>query len=187
MRWKMMRWKRIDGKTIVSVAVFALFGATGIWSFIGNVVYGKAMVVTAWTFSRELLVILPLTFVLTGLFEVWVKREHVERHLGEGAGLRGYFWAILLGGTVVGPMLVALPVAAVLQRKGASLTVCFIYIGSAAVCRIPMTVFEATLLGVPFTVIRYLTAIPIIVVSSILLGKVLTARRYQIKEVSPGK
>ncbi len=37
-----------------------------------------------------------------GLFEVWVKRETVEKHLGEGSGFKGHLWAIVLASTMGG-------------------------------------------------------------------------------------
>ena len=142
---------------------------------------GRAMTDDFLKNAMQILRALPPVFILIGLFEVWVKRETVERHLGQGSGVRGILWAILLGGTTVGPMLVALPVAASLHRRGAKLAVVFTYVGAAAVCRIPMTVFEATYLGLPFTIIRYAVSIPLVVASSMLIGTALERRGYTIQ------
>ncbi|MDC7218961.1 MAG: permease [Spirochaetales bacterium] len=117
--------------------------------------------------------ILPCTFILIGLFETWVKRETVEKHLGEEAGWKSYLWVCLLGGMTIGPMLTALPVATTLYKKGAALSVILTYLGASAVCRIPMTIFEVSCLGVQFTLVRYLTALPLIVISSLVLSKYL--------------
>lgn len=136
------------------------------------------------TFSVDMLKILPGAFILIGLFEVWVKRETVERHLGEGSDFRGYLWVILLAGTTVGGLYLAFPVAYTLYRKGAKLSVVFTYLGAAAICRIPMAIFEASFLGVKFTVIRWLVSLPLVVITSILLGNYLTRRGYR---VSAGK
>ena len=119
----------------------------------------------------EMAVILPCAFILIGLFEVWIKRETIEKHLGEGAGWKSFLWVTLLGGMTLGPMLTALPVASALWKKGAALSVVITYLGAAAVCRIPMTIFEASYLGIPFTVIRYVTALPLILVSSLVLSR----------------
>jgi len=54
------------------------------------------------TFSLEMLKILPCAFILIGLFEVWVKRETIEKHFGEEAGIRCYIWGVLLAGSTVG-------------------------------------------------------------------------------------
>ena len=131
-------------------------------------------------FGGEMIKIVPFAFILIGLFEVWVPKQVVERHLGQQAGLRAHLWAILLAGTTVGGLYVAFPVAAALQRKGARLAFLFTYIGASGVCRIPMTLFEASFLGIEFTLIRYLVAVPLIVLSSELLGSYLQRRAYQI-------
>ncbi len=127
-------------------------------------------------YFRSFLVIIPCAFVLIGLFEVWVNRETVERHLGEDSGSRGFFWAFVLGGITVGTMVAALPISLALRRKGARLEVLFTYLGAAAVCRIPMTLFEASFLGVPFTAVRYAVSLPLIVLSSFLLARLVRGR-----------
>ena len=132
------------------------------------------------SFSVEMLKILPCAFILIGLFEVWVKRETVERHFGEESGVRGYIWGILLAGTTVGGLYVAFPVAYSLYTKGAKLAVIFTYIGASAICRIPMTIFEASFLGIKFTAVRLLISIPLVIITSMLLGSYLTKKNYRI-------
>jgi len=129
-----------------------------------------------------MLKILPCAFILIGLFEVWVKRETVEKHFGEESGIRGYIWGILLAGTTVGGLYVAFPVAYSLYSKGAKLSVIFTYLGASAICRIPMAIFEASFLGIKFTAIRLLVSLPLVIVASILLGNYLTKRNYKIIE-----
>jgi len=131
-------------------------------------------------FSVEMLKILPCAFILIGLFEVWVKRETVEKHFGEESGIRGYIWAVLLASTTVGGLYVAFPVAYSLRSKGAKLSIIFTYIGASAICRVPMTIFEASFLGINFTAIRLLVSLPLVIVTSILLGDYLTKRNYKI-------
>ena len=77
-------------------------------------------------------------------------------------------------------MYVAFPVAYSLYSKGAKLSVIFTYIGASAICRVPMTIFEASFLGIKFTAIRLLVAVPSVVVSSMLLGDYLRKRNYKI-------
>ena len=132
------------------------------------------------SFSVEMLKILPCAFILIGLFEVWVKRETIEKHFGEESGIRGYIWAVLLASTTVGGLYVAFPVAYALYRKGAKLSVIFTYLGAAALCRIPMAAFEASFMGIKFTAIRLLVSLPLVIVTSILLGNYLTKRNYKI-------
>ena len=121
-------------------------------------------------------------FILLGLFEVWVKRETVEKHLGEKSSFLSYLWVILLAGTTVGGLYLAFPVAYTIYKKGARLSVIFTYIGASAVCRIPMTTFEASFLGLKFTLVRLLVSIPLIIISSLIMEKFLAGRNFEIKE-----
>ena len=106
----------------------------------------------------------------------------LEKHFGEKSGFKGYLWGILLASTTVGGLYVAFPVAYSLYSKGAKLGVIFTYIGASAICRVPMTIFEASFLGVKFSAIRLLVAIPLVVITSMLLGNYLRKRNYRIVE-----
>lgn len=136
-------------------------------------------------FAREMIFIIPAAFVLIGLFEIWVPREAVERHLGAGGSrLAQWFWMLMLAGTAVGGLYVAFPIAAALRHKGARLGVVLSYIGFSGVSRIPMTLFEISFLGVPFTLIRYLVSVPLVILFSELLGAWLERRGFEM--ANPG-
>ncbi|MFC2072127.1 permease [Chloroflexota bacterium] len=164
---------------IALISVYILFIVT---SFMFGFDPGKQIGHNFASFSVEMLKILPCAFILIGLFEVWVKRETVEKHFGEESGIKGYIWAVLLAGTTVGGLYVAFPVAYSLYSKGAKLSVIFTYIGASAICRIPMAIFEASFLGIKFTAIRLLVSLPLVVIASILLGDYLTKRNYKIMQ-----
>jgi len=132
-------------------------------------------------FWADLIRILPFAFVLIGLFEVWVDRKKVERHLGEESGAKGYLWALVLSGITVGGVFVAFPVAYSLHRKGAALGVIFTYIGASAVCRIPMNLFELSFMGLKFTAVRLSVSLPLVVSSSVLLGRYLKKQNYTLQ------
>jgi len=116
--------------------------------------------------------IVPAAFVLISLFEVWVKRETVEKHMGEKSIIRGFLWAIVLASTIIGGLYVSFPIAGVLYKKGAKASVVFTFLFASTICRIPMTVFEANFLGIKFTMIRFLISLPLVIVSSIILGRI---------------
>jgi len=171
--------KRNNIIRIVGLSCYALFLIIS-WMFGFNP--GKEIGYNFASFSVDMFKILPCAFILIGLFEVWVKRETVEKHFGEESGIRGYIWAVLLAGTTVGGLYVAFPVAYALYSKGAKLSVIFTYIGASAICRVPMTIFEASFLGIKFTAIRLLVSLPLVIITSILLGDYLTKRSYKIAE-----
>lgn len=151
-------------------------------SFVFRFNPGKEVGYNFISFLVYMLKILPCAFILIGLFEVWVKREAIEKHLGKESGIKGYIWVILLAGTIAGGLLVAFPIAYSMYNKGAKLSVIFTYIGAAAICRVPMTMFEASFMGVKFTVIRLLVSLPLVIITSVLLGNYLSKRNYKIIE-----
>lgn len=161
----------------VSIAVYVLFVAVSLIIGYGP---GKEIGQNFAVFSIEMIKVLPCAFILIGLFEVWVKSETIKKHLGVASGYRGYIWAVLLAGTTVGGLYVAFPVSHSLYGKGAKLSVIFTYMGASALCRIPMTIFEASFLGLKFTVIRLFVSLPLVIVTSMLLGSYLTKNKYKI-------
>lgn len=126
-----------------------------------------------YSFFLTMVKFVPAVFLLIGLFEVWVDKKTIEKHLGEKSNFLSYIWAIILASTTVGGLYVAFPVAAALYRKGARPRIIFSYIGTAAICRIPMTLFEASYVGISFTAIRWGISIPLVIISSILMEKIL--------------
>lgn len=135
-------------------------------------------------FTFGMLKVLPCAFILIGLFEVWVKKETVERHFGKESGLKGFFWAVILASTTVGGTYVAFPVAYSLYQKGAKYSIIFTYIGASALTRIPMTLFEASFLGVKFTLVRLFTSIPLVILSSIWLGGYVEKKDFVLEKSS---
>jgi uncharacterized membrane protein YraQ (UPF0718 family) len=166
--------------TVIKIVLFAGYLVFLVVSWLTGFNTGQEIGRNFISFSATMLGIIPGAFILIGLFEVWVKRETVERHLGEGSDFRGYLWVILLGSTTVGGLYMAFPVAYALYSKGAKLSVIFTYLGAAAICRLPMAIFEASFLGVKFTVIRWLVSLPLVIITSILLGNYLTRRGYKM-------
>jgi len=45
-----------------------------------------------------------------------------------------------------------------------------------------MTIFEASFLGIKFTAIRLFVSLPLVIISSVLLGNYLNKRNYKIME-----
>lgn len=161
------------------IAIFAYFVFV-IISFFSGFDPGKEIGGTFLSFAISMIKIIPCAFILIGLFEVWVKQETVEKHLGKDSGMKGYFWSVLLAGTTVGGLYVAFPVAYTLHNKGAKLSVIFTYIGASAICRIPMTIFEVSFMGIKFTLIRLLVSLPLIILTSIMIGDFLEKKDYKI-------
>lgn len=151
-----------------------LFAVFIIFSFLFDFEVGRGIFENFFSFFLTMIKFVPAVFILIGLFDVWVDKKLIEKHLGEDANFMSYIWALVFASTTVGGLYVAFPVSTALYKKGASPRIIFTYIGAAAICRIPMTLFEASYVGIKFTVLRWTISIPLIIISSIILEKMLS-------------
>lgn len=166
----------------IEIALVGIFSLVLTLMLVQNIPVAETVKRHAFDFGLNIFQIIPCAFVLIGLFEVWVKKETVEKHFGHGSGVAGHFWGIVLASTTVGGLYVAFPVAAALYHKGARLAVIFSYVGASAIVRIPMTIFEASFVGVKFSILRLLISIPLVVLSAEVLGRYLQARGFELQE-----
>lgn len=178
---KKQQEKKSNVNRYIYLVIIIIYFAFVVYSYIFGIPSGIEIGENLISFLSYMVKILPCAFILIGLFEVWVPREKVERHLGHEGGIRGYIWAFVLAGTMAGGLLVALPVSSALYKKGARLSVIFTFVGASAIVRIPMTVFEASFLGIEFTAIRWLVSIPLIIMTSIFLEQYLVKQNFSIK------
>ncbi len=161
------------------VAAYTVFIAISWWVGFEP---GRQISLNFVSFLVIMIKILPCAFILVGLFEVWVKSETVDRHLGQQSGIVGYLWMILLASTTVGGLYVAFPIAYSLYNKGAKIAIVLTYLGASAVCRIPMVIFEASFLGIKFSLVRLLISIPLVILTSIWMGKYLEKSGYRMRK-----
>jgi len=159
--------------------LFAVFMLLSYWlPFTAGIAIGKNFLM----FFLEMAAILPLMFILIGLFDVWVPRERVIRHLGPEAGAMSILWVVLLAMLQAGPLYAAFPVAALLWKKGCSVRNVFIYLGAFSTLKIPMLAFEIGFLGLKFSVLRALFSLPVFVAIGYLLALVLKNKEFAVRE-----
>jgi len=170
----------MNQKNLIKISALFLYIFFIVLSFIFKFNMGKQIGYNFAGFFLHMFKLLPCVFILIGLFDVWIKKEVIEKHLGKDSGVLSYLWALLLAGPIAGGLLPAFPIAYSLFHKGARLSIVFTFIGAAAVCRIPMTLFEASFLGIKFSLIRLAISIPLVILSSIWLGNYLEKQDYQI-------
>lgn len=133
------------------------------------------------TFAKEMMMFLPLMFILIGLFDVWAPKEKIERHIGTDSGFRGAVWMILLAMLQAGPLYGAFPVAYMLFKKGASIRNIFIYLGAFSTLKIPMLSFEIGFLGLKFSILRTVLTIPVFIAIAVVMDNYLKTRNFRIK------
>jgi len=122
-------------------------------------------------FFIEMLSFIPFLFILVGLFDVWVPKETIEKHIGKESGVKGIFLVILLAMLQAGPLYGAFPVAYILDKKGASVRNIFIYLGAFSSMKIPMLGIEMGYLGIKFTILRTLISLPLFIIIGYIMEK----------------
>ncbi|MDZ7739667.1 MAG: permease [Bacteroidales bacterium] len=161
--------------------VILLFGSFIGISYLVDFSTGEQLFETTfWQFLSEMLTILPCMFIIIGLFDVWVPKEKLEKHIGKGSGIKGIALMVLLAVIQPGSLYVAFPFAWLLWKKGSSLRNIFIYVGMFSAAKIPMLTFEIAFLGLKFSLLRLLLTIPVFIIIAIILEKQLRNKPYEI-------
>lgn len=183
-RARVLRYARRQGFWFIPVAC-----ALALWAWsvaFGGFDLGARTGSTLSGFLKEVAVFLPAMFVLVGLFDVWVPRRIVERHVGTTAGPLAIVWMLLLGTVQAGPLYGAFPVAVALYRKGASLRNVFIYLGAFSALKLPMLTFEVGFLGWQFSLARTFVTVPVFVLLAYALERLLPPGTG-LPEATPGE
>lgn len=159
-------------------AFFIVLTGVGLLTIFNFTLGMTALRISAYSF-REMFLILPPVFILLGLLDVWVPRETMVKYMGEGSGIKGIVLAFVIGSAAAGPLYGAFPVAAVFMRKGVDFRNVMIFIGAWSTTKIPMILFEAASLGLPFTLTRLLINLPGIVIIAWILSSLMSKEAIQ--------
>ena len=72
-------------------------------------------------YIEEMLMIMPVIFILTALLDIWVPKEKIMQYLGKDAKTKGVFLSFVVGSISAGPVYAAFPMCVMLHKKGASI------------------------------------------------------------------
>jgi uncharacterized membrane protein YraQ (UPF0718 family) len=143
---------------------------------------GKQIGLNFWMFFKEMILFLPVMFVLIGLFDVWVPREKIEKHIGKESCWKGTALVILLATLQAGPLYGAFPFAYILWKKGCSIRNIFIYLGAFSTIKIPMITFEIGFLGFKFSLLRTLITLPVFIILGYIMEWYLKDKSFEVKQ-----
>ncbi len=136
-----------------------------------------------WMFLKEMILVLPVMFILIGLFDVWISKEKVQKHIGEDSGIKGILLVMLLAFLQAGPLYAAFPVAYLLKEKGCSSVNIFIYLSAFAMAKIPLLTFEIGFLGLKFSLLRLVLSVPVFILIGIVMGKYFDKNNFKMNKV----
>lgn len=123
-------------------------------------------------YIKEMLMIMPVIFVLTALLDTWIAKEKITKYLGKESKVKGIILSFALGSISAGPIYAAFPMCVVLHKKGASVRNLVIILSSWAVIKVPMLLNEVKFLGIKFMAIRWVLTVIAIVVFSWITSKI---------------
>ncbi len=125
-------------------------------------------VFTIWDLV-EMVLLLPPTYLLVSLLDVWIERKTMMKLIGKDSGLRGVFISFFMGSIGIGPLYMAFPIMEMLLKKGASVRNGFIFLGAWATTKVTQIFFEVNSLGFKYTIVRlFLNVASILVISEII-------------------
>jgi uncharacterized membrane protein YraQ (UPF0718 family) len=165
-------------KYIFPIIFIILIGLSWLFDFAA----GEQIGLNFWMFFKEMILFLPLMFILIGLFDVWVPRENIEKHIGKESGWKGTGLVIFLATLQAGPLYGAFPFAYILWKKGCSIRNIFIYLGAFSTIKIPMLTFEIGFLGLKFSLLRTLITLPVFILIGYLMEWHLKDKDFEVKQ-----
>lgn len=133
-------------------------------------------------YLKEMLIIMPVVFLLTALIEAWIPKDMIINALGEESGLKGSFISLALGSVSAGPIYAAFPVCKMLLQKGASISNIVVILSSWAVIKIPMLANEAKFLGPKFMIVRWIFSTIAIIFMGYIIGKLVNKDDIPLEE-----
>ncbi len=140
-------------------------------------------------FIKEMLLIMPVIFILTALLDLWVPKEKILQYLGRESGLKGLILSFVIGSVSAGPLYAAFPMCIMLYNKGASLRNLVVILSSWAVIKIPMLLNELRFLGFRFMAVRWVLTVLAIVIFSRITARIVKPGDLEIQaspEREPG-
>lgn len=154
------------------VAVIAAYAVL----FIVKSELGVTAVKNSGYYIKEMLMIMPVIFVLTALLDTWVPKHTIMKYLGRESRIKGIVLSIVLGSISAGPIYAAFPFCIMLHKKGASIRNIVIILSAWAVIKVPMLLNEAKFLGLSFMAVRWALTVVAILIFSWITAKIVKDR-----------
>lgn len=140
---------------------------------------GLAAVNSAFFQFVSMLKIVPPIFLLIGLLDLWVPRETMIKLMGDKSGALGILIAFFIGTMSAGPLVAAFPVAQIMLKKGARYSNVLFFLTVWASAKLPILFYQATTLGIVYTLVTNITLLVVYLVGTLLIEKILSHEEKQ--------
>lgn len=147
---------------LVVWAVIAVFDWDFFMQIAGN--FGEML--------RRVIPIMILVYVVMFLMNVFVRPEHIQKHLGRESGFKGWAYSVLSGILIPSPPYIIFPLLGDFQKQGMknSLIVSFLYNRNLQITFLPVMAFY---FGVSFTIVVSVYIFLFAILSGILLERII--------------
>lgn len=169
-------------KKVKDNAFLIVVAAAYILMFVIKPDMGVTSIKNSAYYIKEMLMIMPVVFVLTALLDTWIAKEKITKYLGKQSKVKGIILSFVLGSISAGPIYAAFPMCVMLHKKGASVRNLIIILSSWAVIKVPMLLNEVKFLGIKFMAIRWVLTVIAIVVFSWITSKIVKDKDIVQKE-----
>lgn len=160
----------------------ALVGAIYLILFLTKTEKAILSVKNSGYYIKEMLMIMPVVFLLTSLLEAWVPKKVIMNNLGDKSGFKGSLISLLLGSISAGPIYAAFPICKTLLKKGASISNIVVILSAWAVIKVPMLANEAKFLSPKFMGTRWLLTIISIFIMGYIISKIVKKEEIPMAE-----
>ncbi|MDO5724805.1 MAG: permease [Tissierellia bacterium] len=133
-------------------------------------------------FIKEMILIMPVIFILTALLDLWVPKNRIVEVLGKDSKMKGVFLSFVIGSMSCGPIYAAFPMCKMLHKKGASIRNIIIILSSWAVIKVPMLINELKFLGMKFMITRWILTVISIILFSYIASRVISEEDLPIED-----
>lgn len=126
--------------------------------------------------------LLPPILILAGLLDAWIPKEVMIKYMGKDSGLKGFFFAFILGAVAAGPLYLAYPIAAMLIKKKARYSYVVFFLGVWSGLKLPILIYEYKFFDIKFTIVHFITVFILFLITSLIIEKLLTKKDLEIIE-----
>ncbi|WP_027362771.1 hypothetical protein [Desulfospira joergensenii] len=156
--------KKLSGRVRFLISVLVMYGVTALFNMDTA---GKALAYFSMMLT-QVIPILGLVFGFLFLVNLFINPGWIQKHIGAGSGLRGWFYAVISGILISGPPYIIYPMLGELKKQGArkGLIAAMLYNRNVKPQFLPAMVYY---FGIRYTVVLSVY----IILFSLLTGKIL--------------
>lgn len=121
--------------------------------------------------------------LLVGSMHLLIPSKYIGKWLGKDSGVKGIFIATLVGGVTPGGPMVSFPLLISLRSKGADIGSLVAFITAWTTISFTRTIaWEIPLMGMEFTVIRFLSSLVLPITAGLLYRKIFIYKNLELEE-----